>query len=449
MWSTFVLVAVFLCIFLSVTEADKLDWAQWGRNPQFSSNINVSTSNTPHERSQWNFTAGDRVVGSPAIGFGRVCFGSDDGYFRCLDQVTGRTLWEFQVPPGSQYCESASGANWCEHGLCACNKIRSDPAMAPDGSLFFGSYDHNLYKLNAEGKFQWKHATGGAIYGPVTLDTSTNTAFVGSFDSRLYAVDAETGKVKWATDIGAHGDSGWALGEPGSAQEDLVFGQSNEGGFCTSWPPPDVPGATNHSAGGGYCYVYAINKTSGDVVWKVWTGTPGAGGTVAGDLFVTGSWNEYVVAYVALTGKVRWYFNAGGSIESHPALTLARPGETGPQQLVLISTEDESKTLFALDLATGKQVWSYTGAAEELNSSPSVTADTVFVGSNDRHLHAVDAWTGVFKFKYETCANVFSSAAIDRQGIVYVGCNTVTGTTATKGVGALYAINPALQRGAV
>ena len=371
-----------------------------------------------------------------------MCFGSDDGYFRCLDQVTGKMMWEYKVQPGSEFCESDAGANWCEHGLCACNKIRSDPAMAPDGSIFFGSYDHNLYKLDPDGQLLWKVATGGAIYGPVTLDTSTDTAFVGSFDSHLYAVDATTGRVKWSTDIGAHGDSGWAVGAPGSPQEELVFGQSNEGGYCTSWPPPDVPGV-NHSAGGGYCYVFAINKTSGAIVWKVWTGTPGAGGTVAGDLFVTGSWNEYVVAYEALTGAVKWYVNVGGAVESHPALTVTQAGQT---PLVFISTEDDSKTLYALELATGKQVWTYTGAAQELNSSPTVTADTVYVGSNDRYLHAVDVKTGAFKFKYETCANVFSSAAVDHQGMVYVGCNTVTGTTSTKGVGAMYAINPAQQQ---
>ena len=70
----------------------------------------------------------------------------------------------------------------------------------------------------------------------------------------------------------------------------------------------------------------------------------------------------------------------------------------------------------------------------------------MYVGSNDHYLHAVDRRTGAFKFKVQTCANVFASAAIDHDGIVFVGCNTETGPTDRAGVGAVYAINPALHR---
>ena len=56
---------------------------------------------------------------------------------------------------------------------------------------------------------------------------------------------------------------------------------------------------------------------------------------------------------------------------------------------VYISTE-ESQLLLALDLHTGKEIWRYTGAAEELNGSPSLSHDTVYASSNDMYLHAVD-----------------------------------------------------------
>ena len=41
----------------------------------------------------------------------------------------------------------------------------------------------------------------------------------------------------------------------------------------------------------------------------------------------------------------------------------------------------------------------------------------------------------------KTCANVFSSPAVDDDGVIYVGCNTVTGN-GDAGVGQVYAINP-------
>ena len=56
-------------------------------------------------------------------------------------------------------------------------------------------------------------------------------------------------------------------------------------------------------------------------------------------------------------------------------------------------------------------------------------------------LHAVDRASGARLWTFETCANVFSSPAVDDDGVLYVGCNTVTGS-GDAGVGKLYAVNP-------
>ena len=122
-------------------------------------------------------------------------------------------------------------------------KVRSDPAIDESGSVYFGSYDRNIYKVDINGRQQWKvffnhlvgscragHlaswcttsvsigakgtfesclypnpsacqvlraqvSTGGAVYGPVTLDKASHTLYVGSFDSNLYAIDTN-GTVK-------------------------------------------------------------------------------------------------------------------------------------------------------------------------------------------------------------------------------------------------------------
>ena len=106
---------------------------------------------------------------------------------------------------------------------------------------------------------------------------------------------------------------------------------------------------------------------------------------------------------------------------------------------------EESKSLFALNFSTGSLIWQYTGAEEELNGSPSVARDTVYVGSNDHNLHAVDRITGEAKFIFGTCANVFSSAAIADNGMIFIACNTVTGGEPWVGVGAVYSIDPSLH----
>ena len=51
---------------------------------------------------------------------------------------------------------------------------------------------------------------------------------------------------------------------------------------------------------------------------------------------------------------------------------------------------------------SGKLKWTCTDAAQELSSSPSVSKDLVYVGSNDIYLHTVNKITGEFKFEFLT-----------------------------------------------
>ena len=417
-----------------------VDWPQWGRDPSFHSFSAVHDTAAPAAArgAEWSFAAGDRVVSSPAVVGERIWFGSDDGHMYCLNRTTGALLWSFATTGGAPGCVG----NPCEHGLCPCGKVRSSPAVSADLSVVFGSYDFAVYKLDVAGQLLWRTPTRGAVYGPATVDRADGggAVYIGSFDEGLYKLRGADGAVLWRAALGAHGDSGWALGRAGgaAAAAGLVFGVSNEGGLCTSWPPPDCP-SPSPSPGGGSCFAFAINASTGGVVWRAPTGGPGGGGMLAAGAFIAGAWTGNLTSFDARTGSVRWSADLGGEIESHPAL--------GPGGDVVFASAEESRALYALDRATGRELWRYTGAGEELNGSPSVTLDTVFVGSNDHFLHAVDRTTGAFKFKIKTCANVFSSAAIADDGMAYIACNTETGPTWNEtGVGAVYAIDPALHQ---
>ena len=107
-----------------------------------------------------------------------------------------------------------------------------------------------------------------------------------------------------------------------------------------------------------------------------------------------------------------------------------------------MSTEDPSHQLLAVDYLTGHVEWTYDQTNATLNSSPAVTADAVYVGSNDKLLHAVDKATGQRKWTFPTCNFVFPSPAVDDDGMVYVACNTETGPVFGTGQGAVYAVNP-------
>ena len=125
-------------------------------------------------------------------------------------------------------------------------------------------------------------------------------------------------------------------------------------------------------------------------------------------------------------------------------IPTARRNDAG----VLFFTAEESKSLFALNATTGEQLWVYAGASAELNGSPSLSKEYVFFGSNDHYLYAVSRLTGEFKFKIETCGNVFSSPAIADNGMIYFTCYTGSSSDGDgdggtrRGVGKAYAVDP-------
>ena len=63
--------------------------------------------------------------------------------------------------------------------------------------------------------------------------------------------------------------------------------------------------------------------------------------------------------------------------------------------------------------------WTY-ATGGEVRSSPAVADGVVFVGSQDKKLHAVDAATGEAKWTYATGGAVWSSPAV-ADGVVFVG----------------------------
>ncbi|MFQ6121118.1 MAG: PQQ-binding-like beta-propeller repeat protein, partial [Methanosarcinales archaeon] len=62
--------------------------------------------------------------------------------------------------------------------------------------VYVGSFDNNVYALNANtGDLKWKYNTNGIVgSSPIIWN---GIVYVGSFDFRVYALNANTGKTKW------------------------------------------------------------------------------------------------------------------------------------------------------------------------------------------------------------------------------------------------------------
>ena len=196
-----------------------------------------------------------------------------------------------------------------------------------------------------------------------------------------------------------------------------VLNTTNVGSIDLDWSYATTGALTSSPAvSGGIVYVgsaddnlYAINATTGVLVWKFLTGnsivdsSPAVVGTT--DYFCSSDYNLYAIN--ATTGAQIWKFATGGAINSSPAVI----GGT-----VYIGSTDDN--VYAINATTGAQVWKF-ATAGKVSSSPAVSEEVVYVGSQDENLYALNARTGVELWKYAG-AGAFESPAVFN-GTVYVG----------------------------
>jgi outer membrane protein assembly factor BamB len=96
----------------------------------------------------------------------------------------------------------------------------------------------------------------------------------------------------------------------------------------------------------------------------------------------------YSGAGVPQFSKIKWQFHTGGQVMSSPAVTA---------DTVYIGSGDHF--LYALDRATGAQVWKFK-AESRITSSPAVSGGVVYFGSWDGNFYAVNAAKGDLKWKF-------------------------------------------------
>jgi len=104
----------------------------------------------------------------------------------------------------------------------------------------------------------------------------------------------------------------------------------------------------------------------------------------------------------------QWSYQTGGAVNSSPAVA---------DGTVYVGSSDDN--VYALDAADGTEQWSYQ-TGDDVFSSPAVADGTVYVGSNDNNVYALDAADGTEQWSYQTGSEVFSSPAV-ADGTVYVG----------------------------
>jgi len=142
--------------------------------------------------------------------------------------------------------------------------VDTRPAVA-GGTVYVSGHDGRVCALDAAtGRLRWAYAAGGSVSDPTVAG---GTVYIGSHGGRVFALDAATGRLRWTYTTGDMIDSSPAVAA------DAVY------------------------VGSHYGKVYALDAATGRLHWFYTTGImPDSGPTVARGTVYVGSEDNKVYA---------------------------------------------------------------------------------------------------------------------------------------------------------
>jgi outer membrane protein assembly factor BamB len=311
------------------------------------------------------------------------------------------------------------------------DSVYSAPVIFAD-TAYFGSYDGNLYAVDIlSGELLWTFSTGGPVLSSPALEDGI--LYFGSHDGKLYALDLLSGEALWTFETGGRVVSSPAI------SDGLVYFGSYDGLF------------------------YALDAGSGQEVWRfevegivdpdsgiykavgaspalsdgtVMFGSTQVGGASA-ELFFYGLdcetgeklwefqvWN-LLTSPAVYDGVV--YFGGLGTFYGLDVISGAVVLEFAPG---IISTapaladgvayfSDENGAVYALDLDTREAIWTVETGSWYLKS-PSISDGVLYIGSGDGFLRALDIQDGHLLWEYKVEEGI-STPVVIYGGVIFIG----------------------------
>jgi outer membrane protein assembly factor BamB len=398
-----------------------------------------------------------------------IAYKIDDSHMivenNCLDQQTGRLLW--------------TSPNFSpDTGIFTAN------VYSPEQKMFYVKLDSYIeaWDFSDPSKpptLAWQtYIEGGGKTG-IGTTYGDGMVFVGSFENQQLALNATTGAIVWDTLVigptifnGAYSDGRFLRG--GTDDNTLYCFNATDGQILWTFTPES--GAEGYFVTGpaiAYGMVYEMNKDgylycidiqTGNLVWKykgpnetlLWPGMPAV---ADGKVYVTtGEIAEYggqvgtsqFACLDAYTGKPFWTLPiealapresiaiAYGNLYIIPGtVTTSVDSISGNEyskinQVWCIGTSSIASSNWSMWRAdpthsSTAQVgpsnltlaWKFTTNGSVI-SSPSVANGIVYVGSQDKKIYAIGAWSGSLIWSFSTHHSIESSPAV-ADGKVYTG----------------------------
>ncbi len=262
--------------------------------------------------------------------------------------------------------------------------VSAEAAIAHD-RVYVGNEYGVLFAIdNQTGKQVWRFATEDAITAAPAV--SEAALFLPSNDGNLYALDPDSGTGIWQ----------YSTEDKISASPVLVIDPESGDAWVL----------VNGYDGSTRC----LDAATGSVVWEYETQD-----------FINGSPAVVDGRYVVFGGcdaQLHVVNLADGS--------LVRMIPTDAQIINSIATRgaiafcgNYANQALGFDIAEGKVTWVYQDRNLPFYSSPGLSEDLLFIGSRDKHLHAIDQDSGMAAWKYRTGARVEGSPIVFDDAVVF------------------------------
>lgn len=330
-----------------------------------------------------------------------------------------RVRARFDVEPGTLLWSHDAGG-----------RVSGSPAIGPDGTVYFGA-DYRLLAVEGDsGALKWR---AGKVWGQHTPTPVVGPAGLvyGCDPNRVMAHEADTGQ--WVWELEGYGSAQYvpapvSLGLDGTvyhSDDNRKLRAMNGLTGATMWEIPTANNASPPAVGvDGRLYVstygsriQAFAQSDGAELWSVESGaqayhTPALDGL--GNLFAAAGGGPREVTRVdTATGERLW--------STHVATYFSSP-TLGLNGTVLVQTGSGA---FCLRQSDGEVLWSIPEAQAE-DCSPAAAGDgTVYIGSKDGLLRAVEGMTGEVIWTFQLGGGIYTSPNIGPDGTVYIGTHVI------------------------
>ena len=249
----------------------------------------------------------------------------------------------------------------------------------------------------------WKYIGESTLWlGGIAIHDGVLAA-IDRTENQVIGIDTETGERTWAVDVGDVFSFGMGVKMTCNSDFDAVIVGCDTG-------------------------LFALDRKTGEFLWKFEPDCGFGGPTIADDLVVAGGSDGNVYAIKLKTGEEKWKHNyLTDAPEDPPGFVgeqarfpgrLARPMAASTDgETVFLSIFDQCRTL-AIDLDSGKRKWAFQTRGWT-RSRPTITDEAVFVASQDKRFYAVEKETGKMIWDLESKKWNSTSAAVADSEVVF------------------------------